>query len=164
MYAPTERIAREWTSDLQAFYNACPRSKVQHFNSSFPPRHDVDDVHAFTCSRDYYYAVAVEMLKAQEDIFISAWKLSPAVILTRPPLPPIRLEQILKYKANQGVKIYILLYKEVEMSRQGNNSLRAKKYLEGISPNIKCIRHPNKFFGSTTAILWSHHEKLVIVD
>ena len=164
MYAPTERIAREWTTDLQVFYNACPRSKPHHFDATFPARPGTDEVQAFTCSRDYYHAVAVELLKAQEDIFISAWKLSPAVVLTRPPLPPIRLEQILKYKANQGVKIYILLYKEVEISGQGNNSLRAKKYLEGMSKNIKCIRHPNKFFGSTTALLWSHHEKLVIID
>lgn len=115
MYAPTPRIANEWATSLAEFYNFCPRSKPQPFEASFPPRRDVDDVLAFTCSRDYYHAVAVELLKAQEDILITAWKLSPSVILTRPPLPPIRLDQILKYKANQGVKIYILLYKEVIM-------------------------------------------------
>jgi hypothetical protein len=113
MYAPTPRIANEWVTSLTQFYNLCPRSKRQPFESSFPPRNEVEDVKAFTCSRDYFHAVAVELLKAQEDILIAAWKLSPSVVLTRPPLPPIRLDQILKYKANQGVKIYILLYKEV---------------------------------------------------
>jgi hypothetical protein len=57
-----------------------------------------------------------------------------------------------------------LLYKEVEYVGQGNDSGKAMNYLESLSPNIKCMRHPNKFLGGSTAILWSHHEKLVVVD
>lgn len=86
--------------------------------------------------------------------------ISPMLLLTRPPLSPLRLDQILQYKANQGVKIFILLYKEVEMSGLGNDSLRCKNYLESLHPrNIYVIRHPNKLIDGSTAILWSHHEK-----
>lgn len=89
---------------------------------------------------------------------------SPTVILTRPPYPTLRLDQILQYKAQQGVKIYVLLYKEVDYVGQSNDSLRSKSYLESLHPNIRAIRHPNKFVGGATAVLWSHHEKIVVID
>lgn len=109
--------------------------------------------------------VAAALLGAQHEILITNWKNSPTVLLTRPPLPPIRLDQILRFKAEQGVKIYILLYKEVELGgAMSNLSMKAKTYLENLSTNIKVIRHPNKLIGGSTALLWSHHEKLVVVD
>jgi hypothetical protein len=52
----------------------------------------------------------------------------------------------------------------VGIAGQGNDSNKAKNLLINLSPNIAVIRHPNKIFGRTKAILWSHHEKLVIVD
>ena len=121
-------------------------------------------VKVYTTPRDYYSAVAVALLNAQKEILITGWKNSPCVVLTRPPLPTLRLDQILKYKAEQGVKIFILLYKEVEYVGQGNDSGLARAYLTSLHKNIHCIRHPNKFIGGSTAVLWSHHEKTVIVD
>jgi hypothetical protein len=46
------------------------------------------------------------------------------------------------------------------MAGQGNDSLKAMRYLESLSSvgNVECMRHPNKFLGGSTAILWSHHE------
>ena len=139
---------------------------------------------------------------AREEILITAWKLSPSLLLTRPPLPSIRLDQLLKHKADRGVKIYVLLYKEVfravgplvmpvstlmllvcqcllhvalflfialrqvELSGTGNESYNCRLKLSSLSDtgNIRVIRHPNKLFGGSTAVLWSHHEKLAIVD
>lgn len=73
--------------------------------------------------------------------------------------------QLLKYKAEQGVNIYVLLYQEVEMAKQGNDSNRCKNVLESLYPSrIFVIRHPNKLVGGSTALLWSHHEKIVVVD
>jgi phospholipase D1/2 len=36
-----------------------------------------------------------------------------------------------------------------------------EKYLVGLSSNIKVLRHPNYVF---IPFLWSHHEKIVVVD
>ena len=60
----------------------------------------------------------------------------------------------------------MLLYKEVEISGQGNDSYQAQNYLEALSSeeNIIVMRHPNKIIGGSTAIWWSHHEKLTVVD
>ncbi len=162
-YSSTIRGAQEWTEEIKRFYAGVPRSIAQTFSSSFPPRMNC---HAcvYTLPKDYFQSVAIALLGAQREIFITSWKNSPSVLLTRPPLPPLRLDQILKFKANQGVQIYVLLYKEVEYIGQSNDSFGVKKSLESLSPNVHVIRHPNKFIGGSTAVLWSHHEKLVGVD
>jgi phosphatidylserine/phosphatidylglycerophosphate/cardiolipin synthase-like enzyme len=113
LYASSEQAALVWRDSLIEFYAVQQRSKPQPYQSSFPIRQHVEILQIFTCSRDYYFHVARSLLMAKEEILISAWKLSPMVLLTRSPLPPLRLDQILKYKADQGVKVYILLYQEV---------------------------------------------------
>jgi hypothetical protein len=112
LYAPTPRIAEEWYTDIMEFYNLSSRVVKHRHMSSYALRSN-SSVEAFLCTRDYFCSVAVALIGAQYDIFISSWKLIPTVLLTRPPLPPIRLDQILKFKANQGVKVYVLLNKEV---------------------------------------------------
>ena len=113
LYAKTNYSAMDWKDSLTEFYSNHIRLLPQPYNSSFPPRDNVDEVQIFTTSKDYFFHVSRALLMAKEEILISAWKLSPNVLLTRSPLPPLRLDQILKYKADQGVKIYILLYQEV---------------------------------------------------
>ena len=47
------------------------------------------------------------------------WWLTPELYLRRPPAchPEWRLDRILKRKAEQGVKIYVIVYKEVHVYR-----------------------------------------------
>lgn len=162
-YAATQRSAEEWETEINRFYARSNRVHRNRYESSFVEREKCD-VKFYTTTKDYMLAVTCAILKAQKEIMITDWKNSPGLLLTKPPYPPIRLDQLLKYKADQGVKIYILLYKEVENIGQGNNSSDVKKRLERLSNNIHVIRHPNKFIGGSTAVLWSHHEKLVVVD
>lgn len=161
--AATTRLALEWATELQKFYRGRARITPQPHQASAPPRPH-NDVKVYTTSKEYFQSLAIALLSAQKEILITSWKNSPGVLLTRPPLPPLRLDQLLQMKAEQGVMIYVLLYKEVEHIGQGNDSLNTKKRLETLSSNIRVIRHPNKFIGGATAVLWSHHEKLVIID
>jgi hypothetical protein len=160
-FAANVKDAREWVAAMQVLYGK--RLQRQFYESSFAPKMK-NEVRVYTNGCEYFQAVAIALLSAQKEILIASWKNSPTVLLTRPPLPPLRLDQILKYKADQGVAIFVLLYKEVEHIGQGNDSFNVMKKLESLSPNIHCIRHPNKFMGGSTAVLWSHHEKLVVVD
>uniref|UniRef100_A0A0D9V062 Phospholipase n=1 Tax=Leersia perrieri TaxID=77586 RepID=A0A0D9V062_9ORYZ len=59
------------------------------------------------------------------------------------------------------VLIYILLYKEVSLALK-INSMYSKQRLLNIHENVKVLRYPDHF--STGIYLWSHHEKIVIVD
>lgn len=161
--ASTHRAAEEWATSITEFYTNSARTTEHEFGSAYP-QHTNCDVKVYTYTRDYFNSLAIALLSAQKEILITSWIHSPTLLLTRPPYPTLRLDQILKYKADQGVKICILLYKEVEHAGLDHDSLGSKTYLESMSPNISCIRHPNKVTGSSTAVMWSHHEKSVIVD
>ena len=78
----------------------------------------------------YMEAVANALENAKEEIFIADWWLSPEIYLKRPIYEgeKWRLDVLLKRKADQGVKVYVLLYKEVTMAL-GINSLYSKHCL-----------------------------------
>jgi phospholipase D1/2 len=65
--------------------------------------------------RDYFWAVSVALEEAKEVIYIADWWLSPELFLRRPPseAKEWRLDRVLKRKAEQGVKIFVMVYKEV---------------------------------------------------
>jgi phosphatidylserine/phosphatidylglycerophosphate/cardiolipin synthase-like enzyme len=114
LYAPTIRVALEWMEALQEFYSVSPRAlPTELCPTANPIRFQNHDLQIFTCSSEYFHAVSVALLSARVEIFIAAYMLSPDLILTRPPLPPSRLDQILRFKVDQGVKLYILLNKQV---------------------------------------------------
>lgn len=105
--------------------------------------------------------VTLALLSAKKEICIASWKLTPTLLLTRDDMPPIRLDQLLFYKAKSGIRINIMLYQEVGIAAQGNDSSSAQQYLESLHPNICCQRHG---CGLADMLQWSHHEKLIIVD
>lgn len=84
-----------------------------------------------------------------------------------------RLDRLLARKAEQGVKIYVSVYRDVEMFLS-NNSFHAKRML--FRENIQVLRHapPGRISGSIQHLMscsrskgmtwWSHHEKIVCVD
>jgi len=116
---------------------------------------------------DYLYAVSEMLDSAKESIYILDWWLTPELYLRRPPAyhPEWRLDRLLKRKAEQGVKIYVVVYKEVVITRMSNNSEHTKSALEALHPNIACMRHPDHVgIRNDDVLLWSHHEKVVVVD
>ncbi|XP_048476090.1 phospholipase D2-like isoform X1 [Rhincodon typus] len=131
------------------------------FDSFVPARRDIQ-VRWFVNGSEYFSAVADALEQAKEDIFIADWWLSPEVHLKRPARSNYwRLDKLLKRKAEQGVKIFVLLYKEVELAL-GINSEYSKRTLTALHSNITVMRHPDHV--SSTVLLWAHHEKLVVVD
>ena len=61
-----------------------------------------------------------------------------------------------------GVKVFVLLYKEVELAL-GINSYYSKQKLVLQDPdNIKVLRHPDH--AKAGVYLWAHHEKIVVID
>lgn len=61
-------------------------------------------------------AVSIALERAKETIYIADWWLSPELFMRRPPYynQEWRLDQILKRKAEEGVKIFVIVYREVE--------------------------------------------------
>lgn len=137
-----------------------PGFEVQVGKRSTETRYGVriDTSHRFVNGAGYFAAVADAILRAQEEIFITDWLLSPEIYLKRPAhSDDWRLDIMLKRKAEEGVRVSILLFKEVELAL-GINSGYSKRTLMLLHPNIKVMRHPD------LVTLWAHHEKLLVVD
>jgi len=125
---------------------------------------------------DSYFTYLLNQLKgAKETVYVTDWFMSPELALKRPINYDdfigedyknnlnfnnvSRLMDIFYLLAKRGVKIYILLYCEVSLALAINSSY-TKNVLKNLHPNILITRHPK----NDTTLLWSHHEKLVIID
>ena len=127
----------------------------------------------FVDGQDYFNDLFEKLMEAKKTIFITDWWMSPEVWLKRPILESdykaffkkkkkeslSRLMDVLEYKAKKGVKIYILLYYECSLALT-LDSKYTEDTLEKLHKNIEVTRHPS----DALDLLWSHHEKLVIID
>ncbi|KAM9332106.1 phospholipase D1-like isoform 1-T2 [Pholidichthys leucotaenia] len=109
--------------------------------------------------KTYMEDVADALEAAKEEIFITDWWLSPEIFLKRPVVEgnQWRLDCILKRKAQQGVRVFVMLYKEMSWAL-GLNSGYSKRTLRKLHQNIKVMRDPDHVY------LWAHHEKIVVID
>jgi len=84
------------------------------FHSFAPPRTG-NDVKWFVDGCGYMWAVSVAIEEARESIWILDWWLSPELYLRRPPSAneQYRLDRMLLAAAQRGVKVNIIVYKEV---------------------------------------------------
>lgn len=76
------------------------------------------------------------------------------------------MDRVLRRKADQGVKVYIVMYKEVAMALP-LFSHQAKRHLLSLSPNIFVQRHPSRaldIFHKDSIFFWAHHEKICVID
>ena len=153
------------------------RSKIaeSHRFGSFAPERPGNKIKWYVDGRDYFHAVSVALEGAKEVIYIEDWWLSPELFLRRPPYlnHTWRLDQVLKRRAEAGVKIYVIVYKEVEAA-VSCNSAHSKHALEALCPegspghgNLRVLRHPdhNVFENAgDMTFYWAHHEKFIVVD
>lgn len=148
-----------------------------HRFGSFAPVHEGNKLKWYVDGRDYFWAVSVALEQAKETIYLADWWLSPELFLRRPPFfnQEWRLDQVLKRRAEAGVKIYVIVYKEVCLDNaimplslslyprsyqflQVNqaltcNSAHTKHALRALCPegspghgNIQILRHPDHNF------------------
>ncbi|TKS83889.1 Phospholipase D2 [Collichthys lucidus] len=155
------RQAHWWSHEIDRLSENCDYLKVQRFDGFAPPRENTL-TKWYVNGSGYFADLADALEQAREEIFITDWWLSPEVFLKRPATDNYwRLDEILKRKAEQGVKVCVLLYKEVGMAL-GINSEHSKRTLMNMHPNIKVMRHPDHV--SSVVLMWAHHEKIVAID
>lgn len=158
------RHARWWGGAIEEFIGKHGADFLKdHRFGSYAALHENTLAKWYVNAKGYFEDIANAMEEASEEIFITDWWLSPEIFLKRPVVEGNRwrLDCILKRKAQQGVRIFIMLYKEVELAL-GINSEYSKRTLMRLHPNIKVMRHPDHV--SSSVYLWAHHEKLVIID
>ncbi|EPS42367.1 hypothetical protein H072_3671 [Dactylellina haptotyla CBS 200.50] len=153
------------------------RSQIaeSHRFDSFAPKRAGNLAKFYIDGRDYFWALATGLESAKEVIYIADWWISPELFLRRPPAynEGDRFDMILKRKAEEGVKVYIIVYKEVEAALTCNSE-HTKHAIEALCPkgspghgNIAVMRHPdhNVFDkGGDMTFYWAHHEKYCVID
>ncbi|KAJ5216630.1 uncharacterized protein N7498_003037 [Penicillium cinerascens] len=153
------------------------RTKISesHRFGSFAPIREGNNLKWYVDALDYLWAVSEALEKATETIYIADWWLSPELFMRRPPAKhqEWRLDHILRRRAEAGVKIYVIVYKEVNQALTCN-SAHTKHALQSLCPegtpghgNIRVLRHPdhNVFENAADMTLyWAHHEKFIVID
>uniref|UniRef100_A0A669D290 Phospholipase n=1 Tax=Oreochromis niloticus TaxID=8128 RepID=A0A669D290_ORENI len=158
------RHARWWGQSIESFVRNHGKAFLRdHRFGSFAQEQEDIPAKWYVNGKTYMEDVADALEEAKEEIFITDWWLSPEIFLKRPVVEGNRwrLDCILKRKAQQGVRIFVMLYKEVELAL-GINSGYSKRTLLHLHPNIKVMRHPDHV--SSSVYLWAHHEKIVVID
>lgn len=148
------------------------QSSVKNIYNSFANEKHFCNAKWYVDADTYFSDLYDSLLSAKDTIYIAGWWVSPELFLKRPvslkmyenhqtkPLRNgVRLMDVLMQKAENNVKIHILVYKEVTLAL-AIDSIHTKNTFNNLHPNIKVTRHPK----NKTDLLWSHHEKVVIID
>ncbi|XP_028972148.2 phospholipase D1 isoform X3 [Esox lucius] len=158
------RHARWWGQAIEGFVKKHGSAFLtdHRFGSFASPKHNIP-AKWYVNGKTYMEDVADALEESKEEIFITDWWLSPEIFMKRPVVEGNRwrLDYILRRKAQQGVRIFVMLYKEVELAL-GINSEYSKRTLMHLHPNVKVMRHPDHV--SSSVYLWAHHEKIVVID
>lgn len=161
---PKSRIEQKlWLQSLNEMVKSTVWSEKHRFNSFAPVRKNCY-AQWLVDARDYFWAASAAMEMAKDVIFIHDWWLSPELYLRRPANgnQQFRVDRILQRKAQQGVKIFVIVYRNVGTTIP-IDSLYTKHSIVSLNQeNIHVIRSPNQLLQNT--FFWAHHEKLCIVD
>lgn len=137
---------------------------VKHRFDSFAPIRKNCMAQWFVDARDYFWAVSSAIEMAKDVVFIHDWWLSPELYLRRPANgnQQFRIDRLLQRKALQGVKIFVIVYRNVGTTVPIDSLYTKHSILSLNQENIHVIRSPNQLLQNT--YFWAHHEKLCVVD
>uniref|UniRef100_A0A8C7HTR0 Phospholipase n=1 Tax=Oncorhynchus kisutch TaxID=8019 RepID=A0A8C7HTR0_ONCKI len=142
------RHARWWGQAIEDFVRKHGRAFLRdHRFGSFAQEEQNIPAKWYVNGKTYMEDVADALEEAKEEIFITDWWYVHACVFT--------------CMCQQGVHIFVMLYKEVELAL-GINSEYSKRTLMHLHPNIKVMRHPDHV--SSSVYLWAHHEKIIVID
>ncbi|KAI1773583.1 phospholipase D [Hypoxylon cercidicola] len=135
----------------------------QHRFDSFAPVRKAAFAQWLVDGRDYMWNVSRAISMAQDVIYIHDWWLSPELYMRRPACisQKWRLDRLLQRKAKEGVKVFIIIYRNVEQAIPIDSEY-TKFSLLNLHDNILVLRSPNQL--KKNQFFYAHHEKVCIVD
>jgi hypothetical protein len=92
--------------------------------------------------KEYFDDLFVRLKNAQSTIFITDWWMCYNVLISRN--PKVQLDELLREKAKEGVRIFIILFADIGSPELCSNIVA--QLLRASSPNIHVIRH--RYFNS----------------
>ncbi|KAM7198653.1 phospholipase D1 [Rhypophila sp. PSN 637] len=162
LFSPNQHLIQQFEESIVEMLKKTPWHRQNRFGSFAPVR---TGVHAqwLVDGRDYMWNVSRAISMAKDVIYIHDWWLSPELYMRRPACisQKWRLDRLLQRKAQEGVKIFIIVYRNVEAAVPIDSEY-TKFSLLNLHPNIFVQRSPNQF--KKNQFFFAHHEKICIVD
>ncbi|KAI5805847.1 hypothetical protein EDC01DRAFT_268193 [Geopyxis carbonaria] len=162
LLAKNERQLHQFQTSIEEMKEQTIWAKQQRFGSFAPVRTGVF-AQWLVDGRDYFWNVSRAISMAKDVIYIHDWWLSPELYLRRPAAvsQKWRLDRLLQRKAQEGVKIFVIVYRNIGAAIP-IDSAYTKYSLLDLHPNVYVQRSPNQIRQQT--FFWAHHEKILIVD
>lgn len=162
LLAKNERQLAQFEHSIKITVRDTIWSKPHRFDSFAPVRTGVF-AQWLVDGRDYMWNVSRAISMAKDVVYIHGWWLSPELYMRRPAAisRKWRLDRLLQRKAAEGVKIFVILYRNINSAVPIDSSYTKFSLLD-LHPNVFVQRSPNQFRQNT--FFWAHHEKLCIVD
>ncbi|OJZ91451.1 hypothetical protein ASPFODRAFT_29816 [Aspergillus luchuensis CBS 106.47] len=162
LLARNERQLHQFEDSIRFMVNNTPWARPNRFDSFAPVRHKCF-AQWLVDARDHMWVVSRAINQAKDVIYIHDWWLSPELYMRRPAAisQKWRLDRLLQRKAREGVKIFVIMYRNIN-SAIPIDSEYSKFSLLDLHPNVFVQRSPNQFRQNT--FFWAHHEKLCIID
>ena len=121
----------------------------------------------FSQGRDYFHYLCHIIENAKYEIYITDWWFTPEILLKRPAqndadADKYRLHNMLKKKAEEdGVNVYLQLFDGTGARMLGLGNDRVTNLFNDECDRFQVMGHSA---GLKDLYLWSHHEKIVVVD
>ncbi|KAI1001521.1 Phospholipase [Podosphaera aphanis] len=162
LLAKNERQLRQFEDSIDHMLGTTVWSKPNRFGSFAPVRTGIF-AQWLVDGRDYMWNVSRAINMAKDVIYIHDWWLSPQLYMRRPAAisQKWRLDRLLQKKAREGVKIFVIIYRNVEAAIPIDSEFTKSSMLD-LHPNIFVQRSPNQF--KKNQFFYAHHEKICIVD
>ncbi|KAL7272848.1 Phospholipase D1 [Rhizina undulata] len=162
LLAKNERQLLQFHESIRYMSDHTDWAKEHRFESFAPIRRGVF-AQWLVDGRDYFWNVSRAISMAKDVIYIHDWWLSPELYLRRPAAvsQKWRLDRLLQSKAQEGVKIFVIVYRNIGAAVP-IDSQYTKYSLLDLHPNVFVQRSPNQIRQAT--FFWAHHEKILIVD
>ncbi|KAL1839960.1 hypothetical protein VTJ49DRAFT_965 [Mycothermus thermophilus] len=162
LFSPNQHLIAQFEESIVEMLKNTPWHRENRFDSFAPVR---TGVHAqwLVDGRDYMWNVSRAISMAKDVIYIHDWWLSPELYMRRPACisQKWRLDRLLQRKAAEGVKVFVIVYRNVEAAIPIDSEY-TKFSLLNLHPNIFIQRSPHQF--KKNQFFFAHHEKMCIVD
>lgn len=162
LLARNDKMLQQFEESITFMMTNTIWSKTQRFDSFAPVRKKIY-AQWLVDGRDYMWNVSRAISMARDVIYIHDWWLSPELYLRRPAAisQKWRLDRLLQRKAQEGVKIFVIMYRNIGAAIPIDSEY-SKFSLLDLHPNVFVQRSPNQIRQNT--FFWSHHEKICVID
>ncbi|KAK4133823.1 phospholipase D [Trichocladium antarcticum] len=162
LFSPNQHLIAQFEESIGEMLGKTPWHLENRFGSFAPVRTGVY-AQWLVDGRDYMWNVSRAISMAKDVVYIHDWWLSPELYMRRPACisQKWRLDRLLQRKASEGVKIFVIVYRNVEAAIPIDSEY-TKFSLLNLHPNIFIQRSPHQF--KKNQFFFAHHEKICIVD